>query len=469
MKRKAILLLSGGFDSVATYYLMRKEYELICINYTISTLCNIGEKFAINKLREKGATVIERDIFANLTDGQVRLKNATEESVLKTYVPNRNAYFLLDAMNMASSMGIDRVFFSATGEQGLMPDADQAFVTAIEEIFNSTTKGNPVFIEMPLVLLDKVQIFEALAEKNELHNVLDNSVSCFNGTVEKQPNGIRGCGKCGKCETNNKALEFYKLRSKYGVTELIEASFITFEITRRCNMRCPHCFKGDAQNKDLSLRYIDIFLAHFRYVDFIAISGGEPFLAKDRIIHIFKVLKATGIRVPSVTMHTNGAFSSSEDIAFVRELNAFSDELNIELAIVVSDDQYHEKVGFDKLLMERNVVRYSEFDYKTSDFMEGSSAVVKDGRAEENIPEATGEHFGLSVDSFEGDTIFGGFTITALGKVIVGNDFSYDKADNDKGVYLTEVQENNYYEKAEEYYEKAKSGSGSCHRYYKEL
>lgn len=38
---------------------------------------------------------------------------------------------------------------------------------------------------------------------------------------------------------------------------------VVIEITRRCNMCCAHCLRGDAEAVDIQERYIDAFLDSF--------------------------------------------------------------------------------------------------------------------------------------------------------------------------------------------------------------
>lgn len=60
---------------------------------------------------------------------------------------------------------------------------------------------------------------------------------------------------------------------------------IMFEITRRCNLQCAHCFRGDAQNMDISEEIIDKTLDQISCSMF-AITGGEPFMAPDKLEYL---------------------------------------------------------------------------------------------------------------------------------------------------------------------------------------
>ena len=54
---------------------------------------------------------------------------------------------------------------------------------------------------------------------------------------------------------------------------------LCIEITRRCNMRCAHCMRGNAEAVDISLRHITNLLRHVRYIhhfnDFYIVTNGS--------------------------------------------------------------------------------------------------------------------------------------------------------------------------------------------------
>ena len=37
---------------------------------------------------------------------------------------------------------------------------------------------------------------------------------------------------------------------------------LAVEVTRRCNMHCAHCLRGEAENKDISYEVMDALLRH---------------------------------------------------------------------------------------------------------------------------------------------------------------------------------------------------------------
>ena len=49
-------------------------------------------------------------------------------------------------------------------------------------------------------------------------------------------------------------------------TEKIAIDHLLVEITRKCQLRCAHCLRGDAQNINLSPKIIYVFLTIFLYL-----------------------------------------------------------------------------------------------------------------------------------------------------------------------------------------------------------
>ena len=63
---------------------------------------------------------------------------------------------------------------------------------------------------------------------------------------------------------------------------------IGFEMTRRCNMKCKFCCRGDAQNLDITDEIIDKALDELKNFDIgiLRLHGGEPLLAPDMIQYL---------------------------------------------------------------------------------------------------------------------------------------------------------------------------------------
>ena len=47
------------------------------------------------------------------------------------------------------------------------------------------------------------------------------------------------------------------------------------EVTRKCNMKCAHCLRGDAQNMDINTCYIDTLLENVSGIGSITFTGAS--------------------------------------------------------------------------------------------------------------------------------------------------------------------------------------------------
>lgn len=59
---------------------------------------------------------------------------------------------------------------------------------------------------------------------------------------------------------------------------IYSANSVFIEVTRRCNMCCAHCLRGDAESIDIQEKYIDAFLDSFEtgaYISSLTFTGGE--------------------------------------------------------------------------------------------------------------------------------------------------------------------------------------------------
>lgn len=146
---------------------------------------------------------------------------------------------------------------------------------------------------------------------------------------------------------------------------------LNIEITRRCNMGCQHCMRGESENKDIDLSYIDAVLDQADAIGNMTFTGGEPLLCMDTMEYVAKGLQRRGIILFSLEMNTNG---SIYDKKFVEIIKQYREIINISckqhfvhdpygpmqetsrICIGVSLDKYH--TNHDKC--EDSYQRYKE-------------------------------------------------------------------------------------------------------------
>lgn len=71
---------------------------------------------------------------------------------------------------------------------------------------------------------------------------------------------------------------------------------LSFEITRRCNLNCRWCAKGEPQNIDITKEIIDKTLDEISdcKLHLIQITGGEPLLNPDMLVYLVEQIIARG-------------------------------------------------------------------------------------------------------------------------------------------------------------------------------
>ncbi len=125
-------------------------------------------------------------------------------------------------------------------------------------------------------------------------------------------------------------------------------TFLTLELTERCNLRCAHCMVGaePGRGRDLSLAHIDEALdaARGAGLSMISVSGGEPTLAPKGLRQVFKGASRRGLKVRMVT---NG-YWATRDAKTLKTLTHWKEAGLTQLS--VSADAYHRPwVGLDKV------------------------------------------------------------------------------------------------------------------------
>lgn len=93
------------------------------------------------------------------------------------------------------------------------------------------------------------------------------------------------------------------------------------EVTRRCQLKCEHCMRGDAQNLDMSTDIFNSILDQTACISQLNFSGGEPTLAPGFMDYCVEEMKRRAIPLGGVSYITNGVELSDEVKSFL--LNAY--------------------------------------------------------------------------------------------------------------------------------------------------
>lgn len=122
---------------------------------------------------------------------------------------------------------------------------------------------------------------------------------------------------------------------------------LALEITRRCNQKCAHCCRGDAQDVDISNKTIDTLLDNCSGIFDLFITGGEPTLCPERFRYLLEACKKRQIVIFSMHFITNGSGRTSEMVDVLKDWNEYllsfydTPPTLHPLRVCVSLDEFH--------------------------------------------------------------------------------------------------------------------------------
>jgi 7-cyano-7-deazaguanine synthase len=202
--RQAVVLLSGGLDSMVVAALAREA------GYRINALTiDYGQRHRreIAAARAVAAALgVERHVVlpldlrqfggSALTDDIAVPKDGLGDDIPVTYVPARNLVFLSLTLAWAEALGARDVFIGVNAlDYSGYPDCRPEFIAGFADLANLATKagaeGERFAIHAPLQFLGKADIARELARLG-LDPAL--SWSCY----DPLPDG-RACGRCDSC------------------------------------------------------------------------------------------------------------------------------------------------------------------------------------------------------------------------------------------------------------------------------
>ena len=120
---------------------------------------------------------------------------------------------------------------------------------------------------------------------------------------------------------------------------------LVIEVTRRCNMKCNHCSRGDAEDMDISSEVINTLLRQTDYINLVTFTGGEPTLNIDAIEYFYEKAKKLKIDIGGFYLVTNGKIVSERLAVVLLKLYSYCSDNEIS-SLVVSKTKYHWPEGY---------------------------------------------------------------------------------------------------------------------------
>jgi 7-cyano-7-deazaguanine synthase len=205
-KSKAVVLLSGGMDSVCAFYHAIKEHEVVAgISFDYGAKHNHKEiPFAQHHCRMFGVEhrVIRLEFIGELfkshllkSGGEIPDGHYEEETMKQTVVPFRNGIMLSIAAGFAESRSADGLVIAAhAGDHAIYPDCREAFMKSMADAIRLGTFAG-IELLRPFISLTKAEI---ASHGHRLGVDFSKTWSCYKG-------GSIHCGSCGTCVERREA------------------------------------------------------------------------------------------------------------------------------------------------------------------------------------------------------------------------------------------------------------------------
>lgn len=203
---KALVLLSGGMDSVTALHWAVREHEVAgAVSFDYGSKHNAREMpMAQWHAAQLGVQhdVIVLDFVNRLftsdllqNGGDIPEGHYEEESMKRTVVPFRNGIMLAIACGLAESRGAEALVIAAhSGDHAIYPDCREPFMQAMADAMRHGTYAG-IQLLRPFIDCDKTEI----ARRGTALGVdYAHTWSCYKG------GGIH-CGRCGTCVERREA------------------------------------------------------------------------------------------------------------------------------------------------------------------------------------------------------------------------------------------------------------------------
>lgn len=208
-ERHAVVLLSGGLDSMVAGGLAREQgfaVSALTIDYNQRHRREIESARQIaNVLNARRHVILPLDLRqfggSALTDDIAVPKGGVGEGIPVTYVPARNLVFLSLTLAWAEAIGAQDIFIGVNAlDYSGYPDCRPDFIDSFQETARLATRegsqGRPITVRTPLQFWSKARIAQE-AMRLGLDPAL--SWSCYDPTPDD-----RACGTCDSCRLRRK-------------------------------------------------------------------------------------------------------------------------------------------------------------------------------------------------------------------------------------------------------------------------
>ncbi len=204
VKEKAIVLLSGGMDSLAVAAIANEKHkEMLFLHLNYNQKTHLKERDCFYKISDfYQVPLAHRKIIDMSFLGQIGGSSLTDVSMNVTefagdsdeiptsYVPFRNTHIIALAVSWAEVMGATKIYMGANEEDSPgYPDCRQEYFDVYNKLIEKGTSCSNIEIVTPIIQMKKSEIIQVAIDKKAPLNL---SWSCYKNTDE-------ACGTCDSC------------------------------------------------------------------------------------------------------------------------------------------------------------------------------------------------------------------------------------------------------------------------------
>jgi 7-cyano-7-deazaguanine synthase len=200
--KKAVILVSGGMDSLVTAAIANRNYDLAFLHLKygqrtqkreLEAFTDIADYYGVKERLVVNVEYLSQIGGSSITDSKIKVSKADPgyKGIPASYVPFRNANILSIAVSWAEVIGAERIFIGAVEEDSSgYPDCRKVFYDAFNKAIELGTKPETkIMIVTPVIELKKHEIVKL---GMELKAPFELSWSCYKSEE-------KACGVCDSC------------------------------------------------------------------------------------------------------------------------------------------------------------------------------------------------------------------------------------------------------------------------------
>lgn len=227
MKKKAIVIHSGGMDSSLCLYKAIQDYG---VENVLSLTFRYGQRhsteLAASKLicAEWGVdqTILDIDCLQKITENSLtkhdlQITHVNGESP-NSLVMGRNGLMVRLAAIHADSLGASKVYTGVIEVEEANSgyrDCSRTYMDMMESILRLDLDDSNFQVVTPVVKMTKLETMEMANEMGILEFLLENTITCYEGIAQQ------GCQKCPACFLRNQGILEYKKKHPHFILSFL--------------------------------------------------------------------------------------------------------------------------------------------------------------------------------------------------------------------------------------------------------